>query len=100
MSYSGTDATAQCIIIEVLKLLEPINAIQLILDNEGSQIELLIEKGVPASSLQTINDKYLYYHHTNGDTMSVEDPEMLDLCTAVWAATSYAFASLEDILSR
>jgi hypothetical protein len=44
LSFSGTDTTAQCIVNEVLKLLEPINATQLILDNEDSEIELFIEK--------------------------------------------------------
>lgn len=27
--------------------------------------------GIPAASLNTINDKYFYFHHTNADTMTV-----------------------------
>ncbi len=100
LSYSGTSPTAQCIVNEVLQLLKPINATQLVLDIEGSDIVLFIQKGVPGSSLENKNDNYFYYHHSNGDSMTVEDPKMLDLCTAVWAATSYAFASLEDMLPR
>jgi carboxypeptidase Q len=100
LSYSGTNPTAQCIVNEVLKLLKPINATQLVLDNKNSDISVFMKKGVPGSSLENLNEKYFYYHHSNGDSMTVEDPKMLDLCTAVWAATSYAFASLDDMLPR
>ena len=41
--------------------------------------------GVPGGSLDNANGKYFYFHHTNGDTMTVEDPDTLDLCAAVWA---------------
>lgn len=50
--------------------------------------------GVPGISLKTSDEKYFWYHHTNADTMDVENPHELDLCTAVFAATSYVAADL------
>ncbi len=63
-------------------------------------ILLFNDKGVPISGLQNKNDKYFYFHHSEGDTMTVEDKHVLDLCLAFWTATSYVFASIDDILPR
>ncbi|CAG2105142.1 unnamed protein product [Medioppia subpectinata] len=100
ISFSGTNTTAQCIVNEVLKALNPINATHMSLGKDGSDIDFLMAAGVPGSSLDNRHETYFYYHHSNGDTMTVEDSHQLDLCTAVWAATSYAFAALDDMLPR
>ena len=100
LSFSGSNPKAQCIINEVLKLLQPINATQLKLGAEVSDLIVFVDKGVPISSLENLNEKLFVFHHTNGDTMTVENTDQLDLCTAVWAATSYAFAALDDQLPR
>ncbi|XP_054158577.1 carboxypeptidase Q-like [Oppia nitens] len=101
ITYSGRNLTAQCIINELLSLLKPINASQLKIGREdGPDIELLVEKGVPGASLDTRNDRYFYYHHTAGDTMSMMSTRDLDLCTAVWAAIAYGLASIDDQLPR
>ena len=36
----------------------------------------------------------------SGDSMTMEDPDNLDLCTIVWAAVTYVVANLEDKLPR
>ena len=100
LGFSGTNPTAQCIVNEILKSLSLINATRLTLSNEGSDIGKLVEKGVPGSTLDNANDKYFDFHHTNGDTMTLQNSHELDLCTAVWAVTSYAFASLDQMLPR
>ena len=100
LSFSGTNPTAQCIVHETLQLLSSINATKLQLSNEGSDIELFIQKGVPGASLFNQNDNYFYFHHSDGDTMTVENKDILDLCTIVWASTSYVFAMLNDMLPR
>ena len=100
LSFSGKNPTAQCIVNEILKSLNPINATRMTLSDEGSDIDTLMAEGVPGSSLDNANEKYFDFHHSNGDTMTVEDSHTLDLCTAVWAVTSYAFASLEQMLPR
>jgi len=100
LSYSGSNTTAQCIVNEILQLLKPINATQLLIGVDGSDVELFMDQGVPISALQNKNDKYFYYHHTNGDTMTVEDPHVLDLCLAVWTASSYVLANIDQLLPR
>lgn len=100
LTFSGDNRLAQCIVNEVLKSLKCINSSRLILSEEGSDIDVLMKEGVPGSSLDTANERYFDFHHTNGDTMSVLNTKDLDLSTAVWAVTSYAFAALDHNLPR
>lgn len=100
LDFSGSDE-AGCILQEVLKLMKPINATMYRKQAEvGSDIGYFIEKGVPGVSLNTENSRYFYYHHSEGDTMTVENPVELDLCTAVWATASYVLADLSVTLPR
>ena len=98
LSYSGTNLTAQCTMYEILKLMAPINATQLTIRLAGSDVKELHKRGVPVSSLDTQNERYFYFHHTEGDTMSVLDKDELDKCQALWTAVSYALAAIDDIL--
>jgi len=103
LSYSGNNKLSQCIVNEVLQLLKPINASRLAINSRqinSTDTAVFVRNGVLAIVLDTENDKYYYFHHTNGDTITAQDPDMLDLCTAVWASTSYVFASLDDMLPR
>ena len=43
---------------------------------------------------------YIYIYIPSGDSMSMEDPDDLDLCCAVWTAVTYVVANLEDKLPR
>ena len=38
--------------------------------------------------------------HLSGDTMTVQDPVAMNLCSAVWAVTAYVVADLDDLLPR
>lgn len=52
-------------------------------------------EGFPVASLLNRNDKYFWYHHTNGDMMELwKDKTALDKCTALFAAFSYVIADL------
>lgn len=42
------------------------------------------------------NEKYFWFHHSQGDRMDVLDPDNLDKATALWAAVSYVIADLSD----
>lgn len=59
-----------------------------------------MSSGVPGASLANHNEKYFNFHHSGGDTMTVQNPTEMDNCLAVWAATSYAVANLEQMLPR
>lgn len=66
----------------------------------GPDISLWVDAGVPGASLWTQNEKYFYYHHSNADTMLVENPEALDKGTALFAVVSYVLADLSIDLPR
>ena len=84
-----------------ISLLSPINATRLELsDDVGSDIAVWSNTGVPRASLLNKNEKYFWFHHSNGDTMTVENSDDLDKCLALWAAVSYVVADLSVNLSR
>lgn len=92
---------ARCIVAEVLKLFQSINASTLIEDDSpGSDIAEIIKNGIPGASLYNANDKYFWFHHTEGDTMNVESPEELDMGTAFWTAVAYIIADISADIPR
>ncbi|KAJ8726846.1 hypothetical protein PYW08_015243 [Mythimna loreyi] len=91
----------RCIVAEVLKLFQSINASTLVEDDSpGSDISIFTSNGIPGASLHNDNAKYFWFHHTEGDTMNVETPENLDLCTAFWTAVAYIIADLSVDIPR
>ncbi|XP_070389649.1 carboxypeptidase Q-like isoform X2 [Dermacentor albipictus] len=100
LEFSGHSERAKCVIAEVLSLFSGINATELRTGAEAPDLEQWISAGFPVASLMTDNGKYFYFHHTDGDTMTVHDPIILDLCTALWAGVAYVLADLEDSLPR
>lgn len=66
----------------------------------GPDISYWINAGVPGGSLWTKSEKYFYYHHTNADTMLVENPKALDMNTAMFAALSFVLADISIDLPR
>ncbi|CAG9562976.1 unnamed protein product [Danaus chrysippus] len=97
----GGSQEARCIIAEILKLFESINASTLVeSDSPGSDISVLIKTGIPGASLHNANEKYFWFHHTEGDTMNVENPEELDLCAAFWTAVAYIIADISADIPR
>jgi len=100
LDFSGTTEAA-CIVQQVLQLLSPIGATTLRrMPEVGSDIGYFIKKGVPGLSLNNENEKYFYYHHSEADTMTVENADELDMCTALWAITSFVLADLSVELPR
>lgn len=98
LDFAGSESSG-CIVKEVLKLLAPINATTFRAQSDvGSDIGVFIRQGVPGLSLNNDNEKYFWYHHSEGDTMTVENADELDLCTAVWAVASYVIADLTHSL--
>lgn len=94
LDFSGTPQ-AQCIFKEILSLMTPIGATEFSTPvGGGPDISLWTGRGFPGASLMNKNDKYFWFHHTQGDSMLVEDPDSLDRCTALFAATAYVVADL------
>ncbi|RXM28457.1 Carboxypeptidase Q [Acipenser ruthenus] len=91
---------AQAIMKQVMMLLQPINATGLSEHGEGTDIDFWMQGGVPGASLHDDASKYFWFHHTEADTVSVQDPVQMNLCSAVWAVVSYVVADLEEMLPR
>lgn len=100
LDFAGTDE-AGCIVQEVLKLAAPLNATTYTkYDTVSSDITVLIAEGVPGLSLHNQNDMYFWYHHTEADTVSMQDPVEMDLDCALFAVTSYVLADISAKLPR
>ncbi|XP_042560657.1 carboxypeptidase Q-like [Clupea harengus] len=99
LQFSGSKQ-AEAIMQEVVKLLAPINTTALEEHGEGTDIELWMEAGVPGASLHTADEQYFWFHHTEGDTMTVQSPVEMNLCSALWAVVAYVVADLDDMLPR
>lgn len=52
------------------------------------------------ASLHVADSRYFWFHHSEGDTMNVQDPRDMNLCSALWAVVAYVVADLEDMLPR
>lgn len=100
LAVSGPHKT-RCIVAEILKLFQSINASTLVEeDSPGSDIAIFTGNGIPGASLHNDNGKYFWYHHTEADTMNVENPEELDLGAAFWTAVAYIIADLSIDIPR
>lgn len=98
LAFSGTGKAARIMKYLTRTLLGRVNATLVSKDPDTPDLEDWTSVGIPTGSLTTKNSKYFDFHHTNGDTMTVEDPRALDLCTAVWAVTAFTVANLDSML--
>ncbi|XP_036793397.1 carboxypeptidase Q-like [Oncorhynchus mykiss] len=99
LQFTGS-VQARAVMAEVMKLLKPINTTTLEEHGEGIDIEMWMDAGVPGASLHVADSRYFWFHHTNGDTMSVQSPIEMNLCSALWAVVAYVVADLEEMLPR
>lgn len=99
LQFSG-NAAARAVMSQVVQLLAPINTTVLEKPAEGTDIAPWMEAGVPGASLHVADSRYFWFHHSQGDTMAVQDPREMDLCSALWAVVAYVVADLEDMLPR
>lgn len=65
LRFTGS-AQAKAIVAEIMKFMQPFNASQMYDDADGTDINWWFQKGVPGGSLENQNDKYFYFHHSNG----------------------------------
>lgn len=85
----------------LFRLLSGLNASRVVESNDvGSDIMVWSGQGVPLASLFNQNERYFWYHHSDGDRMTIEDSPVLDKCVALWAAVAYVVADLSIELPR
>jgi len=97
--FSGT-SKAYSIIQSLATNLGPINASVITVGGGGTDIDPWMRAGVPGMSLNNQNEKYFFFHHSDGDMMTVMDPHDMDLCSATMAVMSYLVADLDQPLPR
>jgi carboxypeptidase Q len=60
----------------------------------------MVQRGVPGMVILIENNRYFWYHHTEGDMMNVLTPGDMDLCTASISAMMYVVADINERLPR
>ncbi|RMC15126.1 hypothetical protein DUI87_07307 [Hirundo rustica rustica] len=99
LGFAGS-AEARDIVKEIMTLLQPINVTDVYDTADGTDIAYWMRDGVPGASLHDDINKYFWFHHSQGDTMTVQDPNQMNLCAAVWTVVSYVIADMENMLPR
>ncbi len=97
--FTGSDS-AYAMIRQVATLLAPLQADSIERGGGGADIGPLMERGVPGMGLRVDDDRYFWYHHTQGDTLDKLDPEELARCVAVMAVMAYVVADMPEDLPR
>jgi hypothetical protein len=69
-------------------------------ESPGSDIDPLVEAGVPGIGIMQDGRKYFDYHHTAADTLDKVDPQELRENAAAMAVMGYALAEMPDPLKR
>jgi hypothetical protein len=100
--YLKMSPAAEAALQPLRAILRPIgaNLLRSINDSPGSDIEPLVDAGVPGIGILQDGRKYFDYHHTAADTLDKVDPQELRENAAAMAVMGYAIASLPDPLPR
>ena len=93
-------ASAKAIMTQIGQLVAAINATSVTGDGGETDNGWWGQLGVPLGSLANENEKYFYFHHTDGDTMSALDPMEMNLCSALWTVYAYVLADMDAMLPR
>lgn len=95
LDFSG-NTEAKCIFKEILKVVgSPLNATNFDSPiDAGPDIQVWAKRGFPSATLLNDNEKYFWWHHSAGDTMSVLNSDELDKNCALFAAAAYVIADL------
>lgn len=94
----GGPPQALAVLKEIGRLLAPLGADTVEEGGGEADIGPLMEKGVPGLGLRVQDDKYFWYHHTQGDTLDKLDPAELAQCVAAMAVMAYVAADLPEAL--
>ena len=99
IQFTGS-AKAKAVMQEIGKLLTSINSSVVYDNGGGTDVNWWLPQKVPIGSLANHNERYFWFHHSDGDTMTVLDPIEMNLCSAVWAVYAYVLADMDDLLPR
>ncbi len=97
--FSGSDS-ALAIVRQVGRLLAGIGAGAITRGGGGTDIEAVMERGVPGMGLNDDGSRYFWYHHSEADTVDKLDPAEMGQCVAAMAVMAYVLADLPQQLPR
>lgn len=97
MVFTGTPK-AKAMMAQVGSLLKSVNSTGVYDNGGGTDVQWWRKNGVPTASIANHNERYFWFHHSDGDTMTVLDPVEMNLCSAVWAVYAYVLADMDNLL--
>lgn len=97
--FTGTKE-AKNIMKEIGQLLAEINATAVYDDGAEVDTAWWEDDGVPLGCLLSHNDRYFWYHHTDGDRLTVLKPDNMNRASAVFAVYAYVLADMDNMLPR
>ena len=102
--YTGAPGGLETLRAAVEPLIRPVletapaDRIGLVAGGGGADIEPLMDAGVPGLSLNTANEDYFFYHHTEADTVDKLNPRDLARAVAATAVLLYVAAEMPERL--
>ena len=97
--FQGSDS-ALAIAKQIGALLDRIGAGRVAMGEGEADVGPIISEGVPGFALDVEGSKYFWYHHTDGDMMTVIDRDDFRRCIATMAVMAYVLADLPERLPR
>lgn len=100
--YMKMPPAAMAALQPLLEILRPVGStvFRSMERSPGSDIDPLVEAGVPGIGIIQDSRKYFDYHHTAADTLDKVDPRDLRENAAAMAVLGYALASMPEPLPR
>jgi len=97
---AATSETAFSRVVDIGKLLEPIQASTIRRGGGGSDIGPLMQAGVPGFGMATVGTHYFDWHHTEADTFDKINRQDFKNCSAALAVMSFVLADMPERLSE
>jgi carboxypeptidase Q len=97
--FTGSDS-GFAIVRAIGRLLAPIGADTVTPGGGGTDIEPIMDRGVPGMSLNDDGSRYFWYHHSNADTVDKLDPREMAKCVAALGVMAYVIADIPAQIPR
>ncbi len=99
-AMATTSEAAFARVVDIGKLLEPIQAGTIRRGGGGSDIGPLMQAGVPGFGMATVGTHYFDWHHTEADTFDKINRQDFKNCSAALAVMSFVLADMLERLSE
>lgn len=89
-----------CVLNEIRSLIQPTVNLPMLTKARfmPTDVAYMAAGGVPSVVLNGNDGRYFWYHHTEADVLTAMESKELDNCLAVWAATTFILADMNENL--